>query len=318
MRVVAVFFGRPGAGSFNAAGVAGLARAAERFGITSETVWEPVPGRRAETLAAAASRADLVIAHGGQGEAGVLEVAPRFPRVAFAVTQGRIAGPNVACFEVLQEQSAFLAGALAGWWMRQGTAAHLSGERVPPGLRGRAGFAAGLLHARPAARLLTGFCGDQHDPALAAHWTAAQAAAGAEVQFQMLDGGRRGAIGACREAGIRAIGNVRDWTVEEEVFLASAVAENGIAVETAVAAFRDGRFEDRRIGLEAPQAVRLTLARDVTPHLAARMERLRAAMLDGRVEVPDHWTGKEWAPPDQAATPHQPAMSAAITATPRR
>ena len=277
MRVVAVFFGQPGGGSFNAAGVAGLARAAARFGLAPETVWEPVPARRSGTLAAAASRADLVIAHGGQGEAGVAEVAPRFPHVAFAVT-------------------------LDGWWMRGDVAAHLSGERVPPGLRGRAGFAAGLTHARPEARLLTGFCGDQHDPALAARWTAAQAAAGAEVQFQMLDAGRPGAIQACRAAGLRAIGNVRDWTAEDEVFLASAVAENGVAVEAAITAFHGGRFEDRRIGLEAPEAVRLALARDVDAELAGRVEALRAAILDWRVMVAEAWHGEEWAPVHEVPT----------------
>jgi basic membrane protein A len=296
-RVVGVFFGRSGAGSFNTAGVAGLDRVRARHGILPETVWEPEPSQRAATLAAAASRADLVIAHGGQGEAGVQAVAPAFPKVAFAVTQGRISGKNIACFEVLQEHSAFLAGALAGWWMRGRVAAHLSGERVPPGLRGRAGFAAGLRHVRPDAELLTGFCGDQHDPPLAARWTAAQAAAGAEVQFAMLDGGRSGAIAACRQAGMRAIGNVRDWTLEDEVFLASAVADNGVTIEAAIDAFLGGSFADRRIGLEEPAAVRLTLARDVDATFAAGLDALRAAILDGSVTVPEHYDGPEWRPP---------------------
>ena len=295
-RVAVVFFGRPGAGSFNAAGVAGLARAAGAHALTPEVIWEADPAQRAATLAAAAARADLVVAHGGQGEAGVAQVAPDFPRTDFAVTQGRIVGPNIACFEVLQEQSAFLAGALAGWWMRGATAAHLSGERVPPGLRGRAGFAAGLAHARPEARLLTGFCGDQHDPALAQRWTAAQAAAGAEVQFAMLDGGRPGAIEACRGSGMRAIGNVRDWTAEDGVFLASAVADNGVAIEAAIRAFLEGRFTDRRIGLEAPEAVRLALAPEVDAALAARLAALRDAVMAGELAVPEAYGGAEWAP----------------------
>jgi basic membrane protein A len=294
-RIVAVLFGQPGGGAFNRSGAEGLARAAS-LPVAIETVWEPVPARRAATIEAAAARADLLIAHGGQGEQAVAEVAPAFPDVAFAVTQGRIAGPNIACFEVLQEQSAFLAGALAGWWMRGTVAAHLSGEPVPPGLRGRAGFAAGLAHARPDARLLSGFCGDQHDPALAGRWTAAQAAAGAEVQFAMLDGGRPGAIAACRAAGIRAIGNVRDWTAEDGVFLASAVADNGVAVLAAIESFLAGSFADRRIGLEAPEAVRLALAAEVPPELAARLEALRADLLAGRVRVPEAWPGRDWAP----------------------
>jgi basic membrane protein A len=294
-RVVAVLFGQPGAGAFNRAGAEGLARAAP-LPVTVETVWEPVPARRAETVEAAAARADLVIVHGGQGEEAVAQVAPAFPDVAFAVIQGRITGPNIACFEVLQEQSAFLAGALVGWWMRGDLAAHLSSEPVPPGLRGRAGFAAGLAHARPEATLLSGFCGNQHDPALARHWTAAQARAGAEVQFAMLDGGRPGAIDACRATGMRAIGNVRDWTTEDAVFLASAVADNGVAVLAAIEAFLAGAFTGRRIGLEAPEAVRLALAADVPQDLATRLDGLRDAIRSGAVRVPEEWPGRDWAP----------------------
>ena len=295
-RIVAVLFGRPGAGAFNAAGVAGLARAAARLPVTIETLWESEPARREATVAAAAAGADLVIAHGGQGEAAVAAVAPAHPGVAFAVTQGRIAGRNIACFEVLQEESAFLAGALAGWWMQGEVAAHLSGEKVPPGLRGRAGFAGGLAHAKPSARLLTGFCGDQHDPELAGRWTAAQAAAGAELQFAMLDGGRPGAIAACRAAGLRAIGNVHDWTQQDPVFLASAIADNGVAMEAAIAAFLEGRFQDRRIGLEDAAAVRLALAADVPGDLAERLDALRRAVLAGEVVVPEAWCGVEWRP----------------------
>jgi basic membrane protein A len=300
-RVVAVLFGRPGTdpleiGAFNAAGAQGLARAAA-LPVRLETVWEPNPARRTAAIEAAAARADLVVAHGGQGEAAVAAVAPAFPDVAFAVTQGRITGPNIAGFEVLQEQSAFLAGALAGWWIApDGIAAHLSGEPVPPGLRGRAGFAAGLAHANPGARLLSGFCGNQHDPDLAARWISGQAAAGATLNFAMLDGGRAGAIAACKAAGMRAIGNVRDWTAEDAVFLASAIADNGVAMQAAIEAFLDGRFEDRRIGLEAPEAVRLALAADVPADLAARLDSLRAAVLEGAVRVPEAWQGPEWAP----------------------
>jgi len=152
-----------------------------------------------------------------------------------------------------------------------------------------------LLHARPDARLLTGFCGDQHDPALAEAWTRAQAEAGAEVQFAMLDGGRPGAIAGCKATGIRAIGNVRDWTREDPVFLASALADNGVTIEAAIAAFLAGRFEDRRIGLEDP-AVRLALAVDVPAALAERLASLRTALLDGRVPVPETYGGPEWSP----------------------
>jgi basic membrane protein A len=292
----AVFFGAPGAGAFNAAGVAGLARATKRLGIGVETVWAPDPVQRVEALRAAAKDAALVIAHGGQGEAPVAAVAPDFPATRFAVTQGRIAGPNIACFEVLQEHSAFLAGALAGWWSRGRPVAHLSGEPVPPGLRGRAAFAAGLARAAPGTPFLTGFCGNQHDAALAERWTEAQCAAGAVLQFAMLDGGRPGAMAALRRHGARAIGNVRDWTVEDPLFLASAVADNGWCIEAALAAHLANAFHDSRAGIELPAAVRLVLAHDVPADLAERVEHLAADLAAGRIEVPEGYEGPDFAP----------------------
>lgn len=310
-RVALVCFGHPGAGSFNAAGEAGLARAAALHPIATRVLWQADPSRRAASLAAAASSADLVIAHGGQGQAGVAEVASAFPAVRFAVTQGRIEGPGIACFEVMQEHSAYLAGALAGWWTRSGVVGHLSGEPVPPGMRGRAAFAAGLAYANPAARLLTGFCGNQHDPALARAWTAAQVAAGVDVQFAMLDGGRSGATDALRASGARAIGNVLDWTDPavpapggamaailpgDPVFLASAVADNGWAVQAAVEAFLAGAFFDRRAGLADALVVALTLAADVPEALGARLVVLAAEVASGRVAVPEDFAGEEWRP----------------------
>ena len=111
---------------------------------------------------------DLLIAHGGQGDAPVAEVAPRFPRTQFAVTQGSLTAPNVASYEILQEHSAFLAGVLAGLRAADGRAAHLSGERVRPGLKGAPRMPTAC--AAPARDPLTGFCGNQHDPERAHEW----------------------------------------------------------------------------------------------------------------------------------------------------
>lgn len=292
----AVFFGRPGAGAFNAAGVAGVEKHAARLGLTVQVIWAPDATRRTAFLRKVAEGAALVIAHGGQGEAPVAAVAPEFPGVRFAVTQGRIGGPNIACFEVLQEHSAFLAGALAGWWAEGRAVAHLSGEPVPPGLRARAAFAAGLAHAAPDTRFLTAFCGDQHDMALAEVWTEAQCAAGAAVQFAMLDGGRPGAMAALRHYRARAIGNVRDWTPEDPTFLGSAVADNGWCIGAALEAFLRDDWQDRRAGAENPEAVRLALAADVAPAIVERLAPLAERVAQGLVPIPEHYDGALFAP----------------------
>jgi basic membrane protein A len=212
--VAALFAGRIDDGGFMEAGYRGLLRARDDLGIATRYI-DNVPAQREQMHAGlrelAKGGAALVIAHGGQNNEAAKAAAMEFPEQQFVVTQGNVTGSNLASYEVLQEQSAFLAGALAGLLTRSGTVGHMSGIRVVPGLKGRAAFAHGLRASRPDARLLTNFSGNQDDTALARRIALAEVDAGADIIFTMLNAGRSGAIDACRERGIRQIGNVRDW-----------------------------------------------------------------------------------------------------------
>ncbi|WP_347309599.1 BMP family ABC transporter substrate-binding protein [Defluviimonas sp. SAOS-178_SWC] len=146
------------------------------------------------TALLAAAGPDLVIAHGGQNSSAMEEVAPEFPDIKFVVVQGGVTGPNLSSYKVMQEESAWLAGALAGLTTKTGTVGHISGIRVKPGLKGRGGFYNGLMHVKPDARFLTIFAGDQDDNELSHRVAAAEADAGADIIFTMLNAGRTGAI----------------------------------------------------------------------------------------------------------------------------
>ncbi|MEO9101846.1 MAG: hypothetical protein ABI212_02450 [Burkholderiaceae bacterium] len=50
-----------------------------------------------------------MIAHGGQNNEAAAKVAARFPDVKFVVTQGAVTSPNLASYDVLQQESAYLA-----------------------------------------------------------------------------------------------------------------------------------------------------------------------------------------------------------------
>lgn len=304
MRVAALFAGQIDDRGFMQAGYDGLRAAAGRLGV--EVVHKdgvrPVPELLAEALRELArGRPDLVVAHGGQNDSAMRVVAPEFPDIRFAVTQGAVTGPNLSSYEVLQEHSAFLAGALAAWTTRTGTVGHMSGIRVPPGLKGRAGYAHGVAHANPAVRLLTNFSGDQDDNPLSRRVALAMIDAGADIIFTMLNAGRTGAIEACRERGALQIGNVRDWAAEmPDVFVASAIADVGRAMASAVEDLVQGRFrggELRKIGLEQPDAVRLSLGARVAPDIRARIDALAARIVAGDIRVPTEWSGPEFANP---------------------
>ena len=298
-RIAVVLFGPEGRGGFNQAGLAGTARA-RAAAPELEVVWcePPAPEARAKHLRALCRQGfDLIVAHGGQGDAPVAMVAPDYPSVRFAITQGGYTAANVACYEALQEQSAFLAGVLAATETRTGVVAHMSGERVRPGLKGRAAFADGVARAAPDVRLLTCFCGDQHDPELAYRTVTAQAAQGADVLFAMIDGGRPGAIRACREHGMRQIGNVIDWTEREpDVFIASAIADSGACVDRAVRDFVAGRLrvgEHQLIGVEAPDVVRLAMSPVASAAARAAVTRFAAMLGSGEIEPATEFSGVE-------------------------
>ena len=294
-----VLFGPEGRGGFNQSGMEGAERACAQQ--TELIVHWCVPGDvvgRADFLRAICNGgADLLIAHGGQGDVPVSLIADAFPQTQFAITQGNFLAPNVACYEVLQEQSAFLAGVLAASITSTGVVAHMSGEKVLPGLKGRAAFAAGVRRHNPSVKVATLFCGNQHDPDLAYRVVNAQANAGSDILFAMIDGGREGAIRACRERGMLQIGNVMDWTsVEPDVFIASAIADSGHCIELAVADFLANRLgvgSKRTIGLEDPRCVRLALSDRVAQAARQSVQRTHNQILAGTLEVSSEYVGPE-------------------------
>jgi basic membrane protein A len=303
-KVAALFAGRIDDAGFMEAGYRGLVAARDKLGV--DIVWrDQVPPVR--DLLAAALRdlvkdgPALVLAHGGQNNDAAKVVAAEWPATTFVVTQGNVTGPNLASYEVLQEESAFLAGALAGWATNTGTVGHMSGIRVGPGLKGRAAFAHGVTHATPSVRLLTNFSGNQDDGALSRRVAAAMIDAEADIVFTMLNAGRIGAIEACRERGAKQIGNVGDWVAAmPDVFIASAVADSGVAVLRAVEDLVHGRIATdavQKIGLSRPEAVRLTMSPALGEDIRKRIDALAQQIKDGTVEVPTTWNGAEFPNP---------------------
>jgi basic membrane protein A len=304
LSVAALFAGQIDDRGFMESGWRGLERARSELGVTTRYIDNVEPNREDLITALtelAESGADLVIAHGGQNNEASLEVAARFPHIRFAVTQGSATAANLSSYEVLQEESAYLAGVLAASITRTGVVGHMSGIRVRPGLKGRAGFAAGVRDTDPGVRLLTNFSGQQDDNALSRRVALAEIAAGADIIFTMLNDGRDGVTRACRESGIRQIGNVIDWVrVDPQVFVASAVADVSIGVFNAVRDLVDGRFTPgvvHRVGLTEPAAVRLAMADDVPAALRLRIEQAAEDIRSGRIHVPDSYDGLEFATP---------------------
>lgn len=302
--VAALFAGKVDDRGFMESGFRGLERARTELGARTTFIDQVAP--RKDLLAAAlttlaSSGADLVVAHGGQNNEACAEVAARFPNVRFVVTQGAVTSANLASYEVLQEESAYLAGVLAALTTRTGVVGHMSGIRVRPGLKGRAAYAAGVRATNPQVKLLTNFSGNQDDNALSKRVALAEMAGGADVIFTMLNAGRNGVTEACREKGTRQIGNVVDWTqTDAKVFVASAIADVSIGVFEAVRDLQAGKFPAgmvRKVGLSNVQAVRLAMAPDVGAEVRSRVMQAAADIAAGRIVVPEAFDGAEFSTP---------------------
>ncbi len=302
--VCAVFVGVVRDGGFNACALAGVEAAAASPGVamTPPVTTAYDPEAMAAGLREAARRVGaggLVVFIGGQGDRAAPAAAAAFPDVRFSVVQGAAAAENLSSHHVRQDDSAWLAGVLAGRISRSGVVGHLSGHRVKPGLRGRAAFAAGLRRAAPGARLLTAFCGAQDDAARARDWTAALLAAGADPVFTMLNAGREGASAACRAAGGRQIGNATDWVAAApDVFVASALARIDLAVLKAVAdvagpgaVHEYGAADDH----EGAPYVGLSLRGDVDAAARAAVDEALGALRAGEIAPWGDHAGPEFA-----------------------
>jgi basic membrane protein A len=300
-RIAVALFGPEGRGSFNESGLRGALRArAAGHALDVHWIAPPDAAGRAEALRALCRTGlDLLVAHGGQGDAPVAAICAEFPQTRFAITQGHHLAANVACYEVLQEQSAFLAGVLAGLASKTRVIGHLSGEKVRPGLKGRAAFAHGVRAAAPDCRFVTRFCGHQHDPALAHATALALQREGADLVFAMIDGGREGVNRACRETPLRQIGNVLDWVARDPaVFVASAIADSGRGVSEAVDDFVCGRFAPgttRVHGLESPECVRLVAAPELQAAHGAALAAWQQRLLTGTMVPVQDYEGPELA-----------------------
>ena len=241
---------------------------------------------------------DMVIAHGGQNSKAMVAVAPDFPNIKFVVVQGNVKGPNLSSYEILQEQSAWLAGAAAGLLTKTNVVGHISGIRVRPGLKGRGAFYNGLMHTNPGAKYLTTFAGDQDDNELSYRAATAEIKSGADIIFTMLNAGRKGAIDAMRENKVYQIGNVRDWyPTAPDVFIASAVANVSLAGYHAAKDLADGKWKPgvvKKFGLENPEAVSLPLAPHVSKDIRNNLEKLRQDLASGKIEVSIKYEGPEF------------------------
>lgn len=257
----------------------GLLRIEKELGIPTRVLPTPDDDNKAlEALRdAAASEATLLLAFGEVQRERLLAVAPEFPEQRFAVIDADTAAANVAAYDLMTQQAAWLAGAAAGLLTRTNVVGYAS-PHDDAALR--QAFADGLAASNRNARLVV-----RTHNAAASEWAGAVKAAGqAQADIVYFVGAHVpfSAFAAAEEADIAVIidRHTREATLQKPV-IAAAVVDPGEAILAAGRDLYDAMWKGGivyRLGVTSPNAVGLVLARNVPADVHEQLEIHRKAL----------------------------------------
>ena len=170
-------------------------------------------------------------------------VATDYPDTAFLMgSSGGPQGDNFGVFGTRNHEAAYLAGMLAAKMSQTGTFGSVGGYPIPEVNMLINAFRAGVSEVNPDAKFLNGFIGAWFDPAKAKEAALAQIDAGADILF----GERIGTADAAKEAGIKAVGSLIDYTPRyPETVFANAIWNYRPTIEAIVKDIADGAATGR-------------------------------------------------------------------------
>ena len=194
---------------------------------------------------------DLVIGNGFLMASAMDTVASKFPQTKFAIidvdqTTLKHKPPNVLGLLFREQESGYLAGYLAGLYMKAkggGTIGSVGGQKSPPVDHYIAGYQAGAKAADKSIKTLNGYSQDFVDQAKCKELALSQIQQGAKVVFQVAGQCGLGVIDAAKEKGVQAIGVDADQSYLGSQVLTSAIKKVDVAVFDTVKAAQSGQFK---------------------------------------------------------------------------
>ena len=154
--------------AYNDAGHAGLKRAQADFDIETRIVESSAVAEYETNLQSVAQLGfDLVFGLGAGLSDAAKSVAQRYPNTMFVLIDGNVSDvPNILSVNYKEEQSAFLAGALAAKMTKTGKIGFVLGMKIPVLERFEVGYLAGAHYTNPKVDTLTVYTGKFNDPGL--------------------------------------------------------------------------------------------------------------------------------------------------------
>lgn len=285
----------PDDASFNAAGIAGLDRAAKELGCEKKFLESREQADYRTNLSSLAEADyELVFAMGYMMEEAVANAAKDFPNTKFAIVDGKDPGlPNTAAIQFREEEGSFLAGFLAAKMSKKRSIGFLGGIDVPVLRRFEAGYRAGALTADARVQVAAKYAGSFNDPTKGSV-IADQMLNGSDIIFIAAGKTGLGALKACssRGPGYYGIGTDSDQdALYPGRVLTSMMKRVDTAVFNSIKSLKEGAWKsgEQTFGLKEG-GVHLSpmthTKKEVPPAVLVQLEKFSKRISDGEIKVP--------------------------------
>lgn len=247
--------GKVNDGTFNEFAYKGMMQAVEEFGLESAFIETLAPTDYEKNITQFAEEGyDVIITVGFMIGDATRALAPNYPDIKFAGVDQFQADviDNVMGLLFSEDQSGFLAGALAGLMTESKVVGIVCGMEIPPVVKFRLGYENGVHHVCPDCTVMGLYIDSFTDPARGKEAALSQIAEGADVIFGAGGPTGTGGIVAAAAEGIWVIGVDQDeyltsfgrGSVEgHEKLLSSAMKRVDVSVYTAIKNVVKGAFE---------------------------------------------------------------------------
>jgi basic membrane protein A len=247
--------GKVNDGTFNEFAYKGMIQAVKDFNLKSSFIETLQPTDYEKNIEQFASEGyDMVITVGFLVGDATKKMAQKYPNIKFAIVDFAYDPPinNVMGLVFSEDQSGFLAGALAGMMTKSKTVGAVLGMEIPPVVRFRKGYEAGVKYTCAECKVLAVYIDSFTDPARGKAAALSQIDEGVDVIFGGGGTTGSGAILGASQAGIWVIGVDQDEygttfkkgeTQGAKKLLSSAMKRVDNAVYSAVKAAVDGTFK---------------------------------------------------------------------------
>ena len=234
---------------------------------------------------------DLVIAHGSQFGASLIDIAPQFPETAFAwgTASDTFGLPNVYAYDAAAQQGGYLLGVVAAMMSANDVVGVVGPIEVGDAALYVNGFEAGAKAQKPGGGVLVSYTGSFSDIGLATETAQSHIAVGADVltgSAQMVVG----AVAAAEQAGALWFGTQSNQaSLAPGSVVASQVYRWEVALRPIIEDIRAGTLQGTTYTADLANGglvIEYNDAVPLSPEVRGRADQVFAEIVDGRIVPP--------------------------------